>query len=130
MKKIIGITAILLSSVWLTARAQAHSDVPLKAEYGGTIKEAAAGHQLEVTYSADALTLYIKDHDGKKLSSEGASAEMIVQQNNSNTIVQLKPSKGNALTAKGNFAQLSGAVVIVKYTMKGEKLEQARLTLK
>ncbi|WP_027469037.1 hypothetical protein [Deefgea rivuli] len=130
MKKIIGIAALLLSSLWLTSLAHAHSDVPLKAEYGGTIKEAAAGHQLEVTYSATALSLYIKDHDGKKLSSEGASAEIIVQQNNTNTPVQLKPSKGNALTAKGDFSQLSGAIVIVKYTMKGEKLEQARLTLK
>jgi nitrogen fixation protein FixH len=125
MKKIICITTLILSSF-----AQAHSDVPLKAEYGGTIKEAAAGHQLELVYGAEALTLYIKDHDGKKLSSEGASAEIIVQQNNSNTTVQLKPNKGNALTAKGDFSQLSGAVVIVKYTMKGEKLEQARLTLK
>lgn len=125
MKKILCIAILLLS-----AFAQAHSDVPPKAEYGGTIKEAAAGHQLEVTYSSDALALYLKDHDGKKLSSEGASAEIIVQQNNTNTPVQLKPSKGNALSAKGDFSQLSGAVVIVKYTLKGEKLEQARLTLK
>ena len=125
MKKLISIAALMVSAI-----AHSHSDVPLKPEHGGTIKEAAAGHQLEITYSANALTLYIKDHDGNKLSSEGATAELIVQQNNANSRVQLKPSGGNALNIKGDFANLSGAVVIVKYTLKGEKIEQARLTLK
>jgi hypothetical protein len=125
MKKLISIAALLISAL-----AHSHSDVPLKPEHGGTIKEAAAGHQLEITYSGNALTLYIKDHDGNKLSSEGATAELIVQQNNANSRVQLKPSGGNALNIKGDFANLSGAVVIVKYTLKGEKIEQARLTLK
>lgn len=125
MKNIIATALFLLSAV-----AFAHSDTPLKAEHGGTIKEAAAGHQLEIAYSANALSLYIKDHDGNKLSSDGATAELIIQQNNANTRVQLKPSGGNALSLKGDFANLSGAVIIVKYTLKGEKLEQARLTLK
>lgn len=125
MKNIIATALFLLSTV-----AFAHSDTPLKAEHSGTIKEAAAGHQLEITYSANALSLYIKDHDGNKLSSDGATAELIIQQNNANTRVQLKPSGGNALSLKGDFANLSGAVIIVKYTLKGEKLEQARLTLK
>ena len=130
MKKLIGIATILLSSLWMSAPTQAHSDVPLKAEYGGTIKEAASGHQLELSYSASAITLYIKDHDGKKISTDGAVVELIVQQNNSNNRISLKPNGNNSLTAKGDFSQLSGAVVIVKYTLKGEKLEQARLTLK
>ena len=125
MKNLIATALLLLSAV-----AFAHSDTPLKAEHGGTIKESAAGHQLEIAYSANALSLYIKDHDGNKLSSDGATAELIIQQNNANTRVQLKPSGGNALSLKGDFANLSGAVLIVKYTLKGEKLEQARLTLK
>jgi hypothetical protein len=121
---------ICIASLFISALAHAHSEVPLKPEHGGTIKEAAAGHQLEVTYSANALTLYIKDHDGNKLSGDGATAELIVQHNNANTKVQLKPSGSNALNIKGDFAHLSGAVVIVKYSLKGEKLEQARLSLK
>ncbi|MGL6041025.1 MAG: hypothetical protein ACRC01_07480 [Deefgea sp.] len=125
MKNLLAIVLLSLAAV-----AHSHSDTPLKAEHGGTIKESAAGHQLEIAYSASALTLYIKDHDGNKLSSDGATAELIMQHNNANTRVQLKPSGGNALSLKGDFAHLSGAVIIVKYTLKGEKLEQARLILK
>lgn len=121
---------ILTALLAFSSLAHAHSDVPLKPEHGGTIKESATGHQLEVAYSPSAISLYVKDHDGNKLSSDGGTAELIIQHNNTNQRVQLKPNGSNAFSIKGDYANLSGAIVIVKYTLKGEKLEQARLTLK
>lgn len=120
---------LLIVLLLACAPLYAHSDTPLQAEHGGTVKESAAGHQLELSYRPDSLTLYLKDHDGRPLKTSGANAEVILQTKQQQRRVTLTPSGSNQLSSQGDFATLSGSVAIIQYTLAGQKLEQARLTL-
>lgn len=121
--------SLLFTLLLACSNLYAHSDTPIQAEHGGTVKESAAGHQLELSYRPDSLTLYLKDHDGRPIKTSGASAVVILQNQQQQRRVALSPSGGNQLSTQGDFAALAGSVAIIQYTLAGQKLEQARLTL-
>ncbi|MBI3145983.1 MAG: hypothetical protein HYZ18_12165 [Pseudogulbenkiania sp.] len=106
----------------------AFADGDLKPQQGGVMAEAASGHRIELVAEADLLAVYLTDHGGKPVASQGVSGEITLLVGAEKTTAKLEPAGNNKLTAKAKAAP--GAKAIVKVTLPGKAAEQVRLTLK
>lgn len=122
MKKLL-IAASLALSTGLT-----FADGALKPQHGGVMAEAQSGQRVELVAEADQLAVYLTDHGGKPVASQGASGEITLLVGTEKTTAKLEPAGGNKLTAKAKAA--AGAKAIVKVMLPGKAAEQVRLTLK
>jgi hypothetical protein len=74
--------------------------------------------------------LYLNDHAGQQISSQGATAEATVLSGSEKQVLALAPSGDNALMASGTFKAAAGSKAIVKLTLPGKAAEQFRFVLK
>ncbi|WP_024303453.1 hypothetical protein [Pseudogulbenkiania sp. MAI-1] len=122
MKKLLIAASLALST------GLAFADGALKPQQGGVMAEAQSGHRVELVAEADQLAVYLTDHGGKPVASQGVSGEVTLLVGTEKTTAKLEAAGGNKLTTKAKAA--AGAKAIVKITLPGKATEQVRLTLK
>ncbi|AXK38077.1 hypothetical protein [Crenobacter cavernae] len=122
MKKLLIAASLALST------GLAFADGVLKPQQGGVMAEAKSGQRVELVAEAGQLAVYLTDHGGQAVASQGASGEVTLLAGTKKTTAKLEPAGGNKLTAKVKAA--AGAKAIVKVTLAGKPTDQVRLTLK
>ncbi len=123
----------LLLSTGLTLAAGAaygHGDEPMAAMHGGMVSEAASGTTAELSTAGGMLMLYLHDHAGKPIASQGAMAEATVLTGSEKQVLPLAPSGDNSLMASGAFKAAAGSKALVKVSMPGKSAEMFRFVLK
>ena len=137
MKKIRFIPAIALALATATTSVQAHDDAYLdtqQAPHGGQLRMAGAYHlELVVDKStpqaADKpVVVYVTDHAGQKISTEGATGSATVLAAKGKASVALVPDGDNRLKGTGNYASTPDMKAIISFTAKGQPPETARFT--
>lgn len=119
---------LLIAASLALSAGLAFADGELKPQQGGVMAEATSGHRLELVAEADQLAVYLTDHSGKPVASQGVSGEITLLVGTAKTTTALAPAGGNKLTAKAKAAP--GAKAIVKVSLPGKAVEQVRLTVK
>ncbi|OHC69498.1 MAG: hypothetical protein A2045_01690 [Rhodocyclales bacterium GWA2_65_20] len=119
---------LLIATSFALAAGLAFADGALKPQQGGVMAEAQSGQRVELVAEADQLSVYLTDHGGKPVASQGVSGEITLLVGSAKTTAALAPAGGNKLTAKAKAA--AGAKAIVKVALPGKAAEQVRLTLK
>jgi len=123
------ITALILSLL-ATPLAYAHSDEYLDSQptpHGGQMHMAGPYH-FELLAKRNELTVYLTDHAGTKIPSNGANGSATVLSGKTKAAVKLQPSGDNALKGSGQFELAPDMKVVVSVTMPGKAPEQARFT--
>ena len=137
MKKIRFIPAIALALATATTSVQAHDDAYLdtqQAPHGGQLRMAGAYHlELVVDKStpqaADKpVVVYVTDHAGQKVSTEGASGNATILAAKGKASVVLVHDGDNRLKGTGRYASTADMKAIVQFTAKGQSPETARFT--
>ena len=137
MKKIRFIPAIALTLATATTSVQAHDDAYLdtqQAPHGGQLRMAGAYHlELVVDKStpqaADkTVVVYVTDHAGQKVSTEGATGNATILAAKSKASVALVPDGDNRLKGTGRYASTADMKAIFSFTAKGQSPETARVT--
>ena len=121
MKKLLIAASIALST------SLAFADGVLKPTHGGVMSEATSGNRVELVAGAEQLTVYLTDHGGKPVDSQGASGEITLLSGTEKTRAALTPAGGNQLVGKAKAA--AGAKAIVKLALPGKPADLMRLTL-
>ena len=115
----------------------AHDDAYLdtqQAPHGGQLRMAGAYHlELVVDKStpqaADKpVVVYVTDHAGQKVSTEGATGNATILAAKSKASVALVPDGDNRLKGTGRYASTADMKAIVSFTAKGQSPETARFT--
>ena len=110
--------------------AIAHTDDVLdaqKAPNGGQMRMAGAYH-FELVVKPGQLTVYVTDHGGKKIPTQGASGTATVLAGKGRTSIKLSPAGDNLLKGSGQFSATPDMKVVVSITQPGKTAEQARFT--
>lgn len=122
--------AALILSLLTTPLAYAHSDEYLDSQptpHGGQMHMAGAYH-FELLAKPNELTVYLTDHAGTKIPSNGATGSATVLSGKAKATVKLQPSGDNVLKGSGKFELAPDMKVVVSVTMPGKAPEQARFT--
>ena len=115
--------------------ALAHDDAYLatqQAPNGGQLRMAGPYHYELVagdpasSTAARALLVYVTDHAGAPMSTQGAQGVAHVLAGKERASVPLAPDGGNRMKGAGAYPWAGDAKVVVSITMPGAKPEQAR----
>lgn len=117
--------------------AFAHDDATLDklaGPNGGQMRMAGAYH-FELVVARDSkqardhpVSVYLTDHDGKKVAAAGASGTATILAEKAKISVPLVPAGDNRLTGVGKYASDPQMKVVVSITFADRRTEQARLT--
>jgi len=116
----------LLSS----ALCYAHSDEYLDSQptpHGGQMHMAGAYH-FELLVKPNELTVYITDHAGTKVPSNGATGTATVLSGKTKASIKLQPAGDNVMKGTGQFELAPDMKAVVSITVAGKSPEQARFT--
>ena len=115
----------------------AHDDATLDklaGPNGGQLRMAGAYH-FELVVASDSrqardnpVSVYLSDHDGKKVAAVGAGGTAIILAEKATITVSLVPVGDNRLTGIGKYASDPQMKVVVSITFADRRTEQARLT--
>jgi len=101
---------------------------------GGQMRMAGAYH-FELVVARDSrqardnpVSVYLSDHDGKKVAAAGASGTATILAEKTKITVPLVPAGDNRLTGIGKYASDPQMKVVVSITLADRKTEQARFT--
>ena len=101
---------------------------------GGQLRMAGAYH-FELVVARDSrqardnpVSVYLSDHDGKKVAAAGASGTATILAEKTKITVPLVPAGDNRLTGVGKYASDPQMKVVVSITLADRKTEQARFT--
>jgi nitrogen fixation protein FixH len=122
LKKLLMAASIALSA------SLAFADGVLKPQHGGVMAEATSGHRVELVGGTDQVMVYLTDHDGNPVDSNGVTGDITLLSGTEKSKATLTPAGNNQLTAKAKA--LSGTKAIVKVTLPGKPADQMRLILK
>jgi len=112
----------LIVGLCLTITAHAHGEhIP---HHGGQVVE-AGDYVLE--WVAQENALYLSDHEGKDVSSEGASGKIIAVGGGTKTTATLTPAGGNRLNLSEPLPSGNGTKAVISITLPGHAPVQARL---
>lgn len=131
------IAAVLLGLTFAAAGALAHDDAYLDtqaAPHGGQMRMAGAFHY-ELVVIKDSkevkenpIVVYVTDHAGKPLASEGASGTATLLSGKLKATSTLKPDGEDRLKGYAKYASHANMKVVVAITLKGQATEPARFT--
>jgi hypothetical protein len=124
--KRLAIIALLAASA-TSAIAYAHG--PLEPAKFGGIVVAAKDVEYEFVIKPDSVAVYVEDH-GKKISTEGATAKLILLNGSDKSEVALTPAGANKLEAKGTFKAVPGTKAVSVITLAGKPSATTRFALK
>ncbi|MDP2827439.1 MAG: hypothetical protein Q8O37_02410 [Sulfuricellaceae bacterium] len=128
---------ILAAALFGSTSAFAHTDEYLdaqKAPNGGQLRMAGVHHfELVVAKnSPDAkdqpVMVYLSGHDGRQVSSTGASGSATILSGKQKTKITLQPDGDNRLKGTGKYASTPDMKVIVSIALPGKTAEQAKFT--
>jgi hypothetical protein len=123
-------TLLCLAVLALPGAVWAHSDEMLDrmtAPHGGQIRMAGPLH-LELVMKPGELAVYVTDHGGAEIATQGARGSATVLSGKTKTEVKLVPAAGNRLNGDGRFEPNPGMTVVVSVTMPGQPAQEARFT--
>lgn len=78
--------------------------------------------------SANPVTVYVRDHAGKAISTKGATANLLIVQGKQKISVDLQPQGENEMVGQANYAATADLKAALTFTMAGKGAEQARFT--
>ena len=116
----------LLSSFAVSAHDDAYLDKQ-KAPHGGQLRMAGAYH-FELVLSPKQVTIYVTDHAGTAVKTEGAQGSVVILANKQKASLELKASGENALQASGDYETSPDMKAVVSVQIKGQEMQQARFT--
>ena len=135
MKKISIAAGLLTGLLMASSLALAHEGVDhgaAKAANGGLMASAGnSTYELVVTKPGkevkdNPVVVYVTDHDGKKLTTVGASGTFTLLVGKEKTSVALVPDGDNRMKGVAKYAASGPAKAIVSVTLAGKTAEQAR----
>ena len=112
------IAAVLAAPLIMFQPAWAHTDEQLdtmSSPHGGQVR-AAGPYHLELVVKDLELALYVTDHAGQEIHTDGGEGKARIQQDKtgSKITVELEPSQQNMLKGRGEF-QINPETVIVVF---------------
>lgn len=133
MKILSTLVAGLLLSVGGAALAHDAATLDaMKTPHGGQLR-AAGVHHYELVVAApgsqgDALpvAVYVTDHAGTKVATQGASGTVTLLWGGRTSTVQLQPAGENMLKGRGAYVPQQGLKAIVSVSMGGQPAVQAQ----
>jgi hypothetical protein len=120
---------LMLGLLW-SFNSVAHTDEVLDSQpapHGGQVRMAGTFH-FELVVGDKQLTVYVTDHAGKSIATEGATGNAMVLVGKTKTTVELKPAEENVLKGDGEFTAAPEMKVVVSITLAGQEQQQARFT--
>ncbi|KZE34223.1 hypothetical protein [Crenobacter luteus] len=117
---------IIAVSLALTA-GLALADGVMSPQHGGVMAEAKSGNRVELVAEANQLAVYLTDHSGKAVSSNGVGGEVTLLTGTRKTSAKLAAAGGNKLIAKAQA--VAGTKAIVKISHPGQPEELLRVSL-
>lgn len=122
--------AMLYFMAFLSFNAHAHDDAYLdqqKSPHGGQVRMAGAYH-FELVLTSKNATVYVTDHAGTAIKTDGAMGNVIILANKQKTSLELKAAAENSLQASGDYETSPDMKVVVSVKIKGQEMQQARFT--
>ena len=125
----------MIKLLWIAALsvvaglASAHEDAPMPVQHAGVVTEAASGNNAELSAAGGMLMVYLRNHDGVDIASQGATAEVTVLSGGKKQVLALQPSGGNSLMAAEAFSAVAGSKAMLKLTLPGQNAEHYRFVL-
>ncbi len=122
--------AVLMLSLLCSFAVSAHDDAYLnkqKAPHGGQLRMAGAYH-FELVLSPKQVTVYVTDHAGTAVKTEGAQGSVAILANKQKASLELKASGENTLQASGDYETSPDMKAVVSVQIKGQEMQQARFT--
>ena len=125
----------MIKLLWIAALsvvaglASAHEDAPMPVQHAGVVTEAASGNNAELSAAGGMLMVYLRNHDGVDIASQGATAEVTVLSGGKKQVLALQPSGGNSLMAAEAFSAVAGSKAMLKLTLPGQAAEHYRSVL-
>jgi hypothetical protein len=127
--KRLAIITLLAASATSVTSTTAYAHGPLESAKFGGIVVAAKDVEYEFVIKPDSVAVYVEDH-GKKISTEGATAKLILLNAGEKSEVALTPAGANKLEAKGTFKAIPGTKAVSVITLAGKPSATARFELK
>jgi hypothetical protein len=110
--------------------ARAHDNATLDATpapHGGQLRMTGPYH-FELVAGASELSVYVTDHGGTKVSTQGATGTATIMSGDVPTSVPLEAAGDNLVKGSGEFSLAPDTVVMVAVTFPGKSPEMARFT--
>ena len=107
--------------------AMAHDDATLdamQAPHGGQLRMAGAYH-FELVVKADEILVYVTDHAGTSVPTQGASGRAIITSGPNDIRIPLQPTGDNLLAGAGRVTPAPDAMVMVSLRLPGQRSEMA-----
>jgi hypothetical protein len=117
---------ILLCSVAVSAHDDAYLDKQ-KSPHGGQLRMAGAYH-FELVLAPKQVTVYVTDHAGTAVKTEGAQGSVVILANKQKASLELKAATENSLQASGDYETSPDMKAVVSVKIKGQEMQQARFT--
>ena len=123
---VLAATLIIFQPVW------AHTDEQLdtmSSPHGGQVR-AAGPYHLELVVKDRELVLYVTDHAGQEIKTDGGEGKARVQQDKTggNITVELEPSQQNMFTGSGEIQVNPETVIVVFVKLPEQDAYAARFT--
>ena len=124
----ITLCTLLLGAVSVDAH-KAKDSGPVTALHGGQALTAGPYH-LELVATDGELTLYVRDHSDKAISTDGAKAKATIQHGTekARTQIELEPSGEHTLKGRGTFTINPDTGIIVFLRLPEQEAHAARFT--
>ncbi len=122
--------SVLALALLFSPSAFAHSDEYLDtqtAPHGGQLRTVQQYHY-ELVVKADAVSVYVTDHGGKKFDTLGATGTATLLSGKGKASVQLMPAGDNQMKGSGKFELAPDMKVVVSIALAGQTALQGRFT--
>jgi hypothetical protein len=126
------IAAVLAAPLIIFQPVWAHTDEQLdtmSSPHGGQVR-AAGPYHLELVVKDRELVLYVTDHAGQEIKTDGGEGKVNIQQDKggSKVTVKLEPSQQNMFTSTGEFQINPETVIVVFVKLPEQDAYGARFT--
>ena len=122
--------SVLALTLLFSQGAFAHGDEHLDtqtAPHGGQLRTVQQ-YNYELVVKADEVSVYVTDHDGKKIDTRGATGTATLLSGKSKASVQLTPAGDNQMKGSGKFELAPDMKVVVSIALAGQPALQGRFT--
>jgi len=131
MNKLV-IAAVIAAHLIIFQPVWAHTDEQLDtipSPHGGQVR-AAGPYHLELVVKDRELVLYVTDHAGQEIKTDGGEGKARVQQDKTggNITVKLEPSQQNVFTGSGEIQVNPETVIVVFVKLPEQDAYAARFT--
>ena len=122
--------SVLALALLVSQGALAHSDEYLDtqtAPHGGQVRMVQQYHY-ELVVKANEVSVYVTDHAGKKIDTQGATGTATLLSSKGKASVTLTPAGDNQMKGSGQFELAPNMKVVVSVALAGQTALQGRFT--